>query len=333
MIRAAVVGLGIGLVHVREYQANAGVQLVAVVDTNRERAREIAMKHGVAPFQTIGDMLECVEIDAASICTPPLYHAELVEGLASAGVHVLVEKPMAPSMQDCQRMISAAREGGVNLMVGQKKRFSPVYAMLKERFAGDFGQPRWGCVKYALGKVDKPWFWAERDGGGPILENTIHVFDLLRFLMGEVDLVYAQGGHLFHPGFSDQIDTAAVVLRFRSGGYATIACGYGSEWGFAEERLSLATPTVCCEVWGPFDRANHRRYIHRGDPEHPQEVSFEDVNDFREEIAEFVASIEQDRTPAVTGQDAARSIAVALAVKRSIRERRPVELSEMEAIE
>ena len=329
MIRVAVIGLGIGQVHVREYEAHPGAELVAVVDIDKERCREVAAKHLVASFQTIGDMLECVELDAASVCTPPAYHAEQVEELASAGVHVLVEKPMAPSIHDCERMIAAARKAGVKLMVAQKKRFSPLYAFLKQKLAGDFGQPLWASAKYALGRVDKPWFWSEQDGGGPILENTIHVFDLLRFLMGEVELVYAQGGHLFHPGFTDQIDSAAVVLRFHSGGCATVACGYGSEWGFADERISLTTPQVCCEVSGPFDRADRLRYIYRSDPQHREELVLEDPDDFREEIAEFVASIEEDRDPAVTGEDAARSVAVALAVKRSIREKRPVQIAEM----
>jgi len=329
MIRVAVVGLGIGQAHLREYQANPDAQIVAVVDTDKERCREIAVQYLVPPYQTIGDMLECVELDAASICTPPLYHAEQVEELAAAGVHVLVEKPMAPSIDDCRLMIAAAGGAGVKLMVAQKKRFSPLYALLKERFAGEFGQPRWASVKYALGKVDKAWFWAERDGGGPILENTIHVFDLLRFLMGEVEMVYAAGGHLFYPDFEDQIDTAAVVLRFENGGYATVACGYASEWGFADERISLTTPEVCCEVSGRFDRADHLRYIHRIDPETPHEITFEDTNDFRPEIAEFIDAIQEDRAPSVTGEDAARSIAVALAVKRSIRENRSVQVAEM----
>jgi len=330
MIRVAVIGLGIGRVHLREYEAHPGVELVAVVDVVKERCQEVAAKHGLAPFQTIGDMLECIEVDAASVCTPPAFHAEQVDELAGAGVHVLVEKPMAPSIRNCQRMIAAADEAGVKLMVGQKKRFSPLYMFLKEMFEGEFGQPLWACVKYALGRVDKPWFWDEEDGGGPILENAIHVFDLLRFLMGEVELVYAQGGHLFYPGFADQIDSAAVVLRFHSGGCASVGCGYGSEWGFAEEHLSLATPLVCCDVSGPFDRANSLRYIERSDPGVLDKLTFADTNDFRGEIAEFVAAIEENRAPKVTGQDAARSIAVALAVKRSIREGRPVMLAEMD---
>lgn len=326
MLRVAVIGLGIGKVHLREYKQNPKTQIAAVVDILPEIAQQIAVQYETRAFTSIAEMLKNTAIDAASICTPPAVHAEQVEQLARVGVHLLVEKPMAPSLADCQRMIQAARQAGVKLMIGQKKRFYPLYTFLKEKFASEFGQPRWAAVKYALGRVDKGWFWDERDGGGPILENAIHQWDLLRFLFGEVETAYAEGGNLFRPDYPGQIDTAAVTLRFRSGAYATVACGYGSEWGFADERVSLTTPQVACEVSGPFDRPNLLRYIFRSDPKSVHEMTFENVDGFKEEIAEFVAAIEENREPKVTGEDAARSIALALAVKRSIREKRAIHL-------
>jgi predicted dehydrogenase len=264
-------------------------------------------------------------VDAVSLCTPPGGHAGQVEELARAGVHILAEKPMATTLADCQRMIQAARGVGIRLMIGQKKRFYPLYAFLKEKFDGDFGQPRWVSVKYALGRVDKAWFWDEADGGGPIQENAIHQWDLLRFFLGEPERVHAEGGNLFRPDVA-QIDTAVVTIRFRGGAVASVACGYGSEWGFADERVSFATPTAVCEVNGPFDRPNSLRYIRRHDPRNVQELHFEKMDGFREEIAEFVAAIEEGRDPLVTGEDAMKSIALALAVKRSIREGRSIEM-------
>jgi len=326
MLRVAVIGLGIGQVHLREYAQNPETRIVAVVDVLPERAEAARAQWGAPGFGSIRDMLASVEVDAASVCTPPAAHARQVEELAAAGVHVLLEKPMAPTLGDCQRIVEAAARAGIVCMVGQKKRFYPLYAWLKAKLDAEFGPPRWAAVKYALGRVDKPWFWAEEDGGGPILENAIHIWDLLRYLVGEVQTVYAEGGNLFRPDFAAQPDTAAVALRFRSGAFASVACGYGSEWGFADERVSIATPLAVCEVSGPFDRPNLLRYVERRDPQTPHELAFEGVDGFREEIAEFVAAIRAGRPPAVTPQDASRSIALALAVKRAIRERRPVEL-------
>lgn len=329
MIRVGVVGLGVGQVHLQEYGAHPKVRIAAVVDVNEERSQEVAEKYGVPGFRTIEEMLHGTEVDAVSLCTPPAVHAEQVEKLAQAGIHILVEKPMAPSIPDCQRMIKATRSAMVRLMVAQKKRFAPAYVFLKQKFAEDFGEPCWACVKFAHGRVDKDWFWAEQDGGGPVLENAIHMFDLLRFLMGEVETVYAQGGNMFRPDVGDQIDSAAVVLRFSNNGCATVACGYASEWGFADERVSIVTPRVCCEVSGPFDLPNRLRYIKRIDPGRPRELSFEDADGFKAEITEFVDSIETNRSPKVTGEDAAKSVTVALAVKKSIREKQPIQMANM----
>ena len=329
MTKVAVIGLGIGKVHLQHYARNPHAEIVAVVDTEPARCDEIAAQFGVPGYATIADMLSRASVEAASICTPPACHAPQVDELAAAGVHVLVEKPMAPSMADCRRMIAAARESGVVLMVGQKKRFSSPYAFLKAKLDHEFGEPRWISIKYALGRVDKAWFWEEADGGGPLLENSIHVFDLVRFLMGEVETVYAHGGTLFRPDVAPQLDVAAISMGMANGGCVSIGCGYGSEWGFADERLSLATDSACCEVLGPFDRPNLMRYIRRDDPAHPIALDFDEPSGFEEEICEFLAAIHEHRQPSVTGEDASRSIAVALAVKQSIRERRIIRPAEV----
>jgi len=324
MMRVAVIGLGIGKVHLQEYAANPRTRIAAVVDINPEARQASAAAYGVPGYASIAEMLRQTPIDAASVCTPPAYHAAQVEELAAAGVHALVEKPMAPTLADCHRMIEAARRGGVTLMIGQKKRFSAPYAWLKPRLGGEFGEPKWASIKYALGRVVKPWFWDERDGGGPLLENTIHIWDLTRFLMGEVATVYARGGNLFRPDVGDQIDAASATLGLANGGTVSVACGYGSEWGYAEERVSIATPLVCCDVSGPFDRPALLRYIWRQEPKNVHEMTFAEATGFAEEIDEFLDAIAERRPPAVTGEDAARSIAVALAAKRSIREAREI---------
>lgn len=329
MLRAAVVGLGIGRVHVEELKKNPDTDLVAVVDMNMDLCKEVAARHGLAAFASISDLLAKEKLDYISLCTPPSIHAEQVEQCAAAGIHCLVEKPMAASLADCRRMIDATRNAGVKLMIAQKKRFSGPYAFLKQKFENDFGQPLWACVKFALGRVPRDWFWAEDDGGGPVLENAIHMWDLLRFLMGEVELVTAVGGNLFMPEYGFQIDSAAASLKFVSGGIATVACGYASEWGFANEKVSIASRKVSCDIAGGFDNPTSLIYIHRDKPGDVKEMTFAQARGFQEEFEEFIAAIKEDRDPCVTGEDAAGSIAVALAVKRSIREQRPIKIADM----
>ena len=329
MIRVAVIGLGIGRKHVQLYRDHPLAVLAAVVDTNPDVAGREAKKLGVPAYTSLDELLDAESIDAASVCTPPAAHAEQVEKLLGKGVHVLLEKPMASSLADAQRIVAAGEKADARLMIGQKKRFVPAYAFLKAQFAGAFGQPMWANAKYALGRVDKPWFWDEADGGGPIVENAIHIFDLMRYLLGEVTSVYAEGGNLFRPDQAHQIDAAVVALRFASGAVASVACGYGSEWGFADERISIATSKVVCEAQSDrFDGVPALRYIHRDRPNEPQMPELDTRTDFELEIDAFLRAIDADTPPPVTAGDAARSVAVALAVKRSVRECRAVKLME-----
>ena len=329
MINVAVIGLGVGRTHLATYQQHPDATIRGVVDIDTDLAADMGKTFGVSSYASINALLANQQIDAASICTPPGVHADQVETLTAAGVHVLLEKPIASSLTDCRRIIDAGDRANVTVMVAQKKRFIPAYAFLKERFGGEFGQPLWVNVKYALGRVTKPWFWDEADGGGPIVENAIHVFDLIRFLMGDVESVFAEGGNLFMPDYPDQIDTAAVVLRFVSGGIGNITCGYGSEWGFADERISIATPKVVCEMQGRFDGPQELRYIYRDRPDQPYTPEFDpDVNGFEREIDAFLSTVESGGPSPIPAEDAARSLAVALAVKQSAREGQRITLGD-----
>lgn len=330
MTRVAVLGLGIGKTHLREYVRNPHAQLVAVADMNRDLADQLGAEYNVPSYGSLDELLANAKPEAVSVCTPPAVHAEQVEQLAAAGIHALVEKPMAPTLEDCVRMIRASEKRGTVLMIGQKKRFSGPYAFLKARIDGDFGQPLWASIQYALGRVEKDWFWREADGGGPLLENAIHMYDLVRFLMGEVRTVAAHGGNLFRPDVAPQLDTAAISFGMASGGVVSLGCGYGAEWGFASETVALASRDMCAQVSGPFDNPNRMRLIHRDAPGDIQDLDFEASSGFAEEISEFLCAIHEHRTPSVTGRDAARSIALALAVKRAIRDRKPIRMRDAE---
>ena len=194
-VRVGVVGLGVGRRHVELFGAAEGAEVAAVCDIEEAAADEVAAQCGARPYASYGAMLEGERLDAVSLCTPPKLHAPMTEQAAARGLHVLCEKPMAPSVADCQRMIDACEGAGVTLMIALKKRFAPQYDRVRELCAGQM--PTWACARFALGRVDKDWFWDDADGGGPLLENSVHVIDILRHLMGDVARVSAEGGTLF----------------------------------------------------------------------------------------------------------------------------------------
>ena len=325
-LRIGVVGLGIGQQHLRCYQDIEGVEIAAVADVSREAAEKCATEYGGQVFTDVNEMLESANLDALSLCTPPRSHAELTEAAAKAGVHVLCEKPMASTVADCDRMIAACADAGVHLLIGQKKRFHPNIQRVKKMSEDEFGPVRWAVCKYALGKVDKEWFWDEEDGGGPLLENSIHTIDMLRFLMGEIKRVYAEGGNLFTPKFAPQLDVATYTFRFENGAIASVGSGMASEWAFANDHFYFALDGAEIRLQGGFDRPDGWWLGRRDNPTEPEEETLTGVDCFALEINHFVECIRSGERPFVTGEDGRGSIAACLAVKESARTEQPIEL-------
>ena len=325
-LKAAVIGLGVGKVHARALAKLKGVELAAVADPKGSVAADLAKELGVRAYGDGMELLEREKLDLACVCTPPASHLKFTREVARRGTHVFCEKPMAPSLGDCDGMIAACKQHGVLLMIGQKKRFHPSFRLIKERTASDFGPIRWAAIRYACGRVPMDWFWDERDGGGPLHENSVHAMDILRHLIGEVERVYAEGGNFFNPTRAPQLDSAAVSLRFTSGAVASVGCGQAWEWSFSGEGTWLAAERAVIEVTGGFDSPGKLRYLLREGPQKIEEVDFGDVDLFDLELAHFVECIQKGTKPLVTGEEGRGSIAVCLAVKESIRTGKAVRL-------
>jgi predicted dehydrogenase len=333
-LRVGCIGLGIGRVHLRCYAARDDVRIVAVCDIDEALSKKVASDYGATAYTSVSEMLSNERLDAVSVCTPPKSHAEIVEMCANAKVHVLCEKPMAASISDCKRMIEAAERNNVVLMIAHKKRFHPFYAFLKRMSDSEWGPILWASVRFALGRVEKDWFWDEADGGGPILENAVHMFDLLRWLMGEPKAVFGFGGNLFAKHRAPQIDTAVVCVRFSSGGIAALAIGYASEWAVAREHVAFATPTVVVDADGHFDNVSSFRACTRGDEPKPIDLSFitcDELCDFSNEIDHFVQCVLTDSKPSVDGYEGMQAVRFALAVKHAIRTGQVVDMDQFEA--
>jgi predicted dehydrogenase len=201
---------GIAKAHYRAYKKleneNAGIDLVAICDINPEqfeKAQAINIDTGEAKLDLAGkrlytdvyEMLACEELDMIDICLPTYLHAEYAVKMLKAGKHVLCEKPMALSSEDCFKMIETAKETGKKLMIGQCLRFEPLYTCLKDfKDSGELGNitymfldrlgalPRWGF---------EGWFRDDKRSGGCALDLHIHDVDMIRFLLGEPDSVCA----------------------------------------------------------------------------------------------------------------------------------------------
>ena len=329
-LRCAVIGLGIGKRHAMVLSQMDDLKLVAVADLKEELVGGLAKQLGVASYERGEELLGAEEIDFVCICTPPAAHLFLTEKAATQGINVFCEKPMAPSVKACEGMIEACREGGVKLMIGHKKRFQPAFRFLKEMSGegADFGLPLWANLRYACGPVGMDWFWEEDNGGGPLLENSSHAFDMLRYLMGEVISVQAAGGNLFNRDRAPQLDTAAVSLRFETGAIASVGCGQAYEWSFAGENSFVACEKAVVEISGSFDNPEHLRYVMREEPERVIEVDQPERDLFEIELEHFAECIREDSRPLTSGEESMRAVEICLAVKRAVRSEEPVRLGE-----
>jgi predicted dehydrogenase len=325
-IRVGVVGLGIGKTHLQHYAALEGVEIAAVADVNGAAAEALGSRYGARPFSDALEMMATARLDAVSICTPPRVHKELVVAAAERGLHVLCEKPMAPTVADCDAMIEAADRAGTTLMLGFKKRYAPAYQWLKER-EPEWGRPHIAMARYQLGPVGKDWFWDEGDGGGPIIENTAHCIDILRYLLGEPTAAYAEISNFFSTTRQTDVAEAVFTLRFADA-TAAIAAGAAGVWAYdASERLSFSYDGAIAEVYGRFDLPRTIRVMGRSDADVSLK-SWEDCSGWSGEFSAFVNCVRDIEKPRATGFDGKRALQIGLAIKQSGRTGQPVRIPE-----
>ena len=327
-MKIAVIGLaGVGRAHVDRWAKNPNAELVSVCDIVPQIAADFASEYSVKGYTSAEEMLDTEDLTAISICTPPKIHLVLARAAAARGIHVLCEKPMASTVSDCKEMIDVCRSAGIVLQIGHKKRFLPPLLRLKELTEGEFGTIQYMVHRYPHpGMSNKDWFWAEDDGGGPILENAVHAADILGFLMGDVEQVYAEGGTFFAPHRKPQIDCAMFTLRFKNNAIGVVNAGMVSMEGFNFEDFYVANQNGVAEVTGGFDRVETLRYSFRNDPETLQEENYPNFDSFRAEIEHFIECIRTGSEPRASGEAGMKAVAICRAVKQSAETGKPVTL-------
>ncbi|MCY3904003.1 MAG: Gfo/Idh/MocA family oxidoreductase [Caldilineaceae bacterium] len=233
--------LGAGMVaeyHLQAIEACAanGARLVGVGHYNAARFGEITERFGVEA-RPYDEILADPAVDAVCICTPSGQHAQQAIAAAENGKHVLVEKPMALSLADADAMIAACRRNGVQLGVCLQRRAEPLFRRVHDAIhGGDLGEITLGVVTMPYFR-DEPYYaqaewrgtWA-LDGGGVLMNQGIHIVDLLLWFLGDPVEVHAFADTR-HRSVEIE-DTAGAVLRFENGALATITATVAAEPGF-----------------------------------------------------------------------------------------------------
>ena len=332
-IRVGLVGTGrIGQIHARTLaQMVDRVELAAVTDVNQDSARACAAACGVpAVAEDYRALLDDRTLQAVIICSSTDTHAPFIVQAAEAGKHIFCEKPIAADLAKIDAALSAVERAGVKLMVAFNRRFDANHQRIKRAIdSGEIGIP------HRLHVISRdpapPPIEYIKVSGGLFFDMTIHDFDMARFLLGDVDEVYAAGGVLVDPriGEAGDIDTAVVTLRFKNGALGTIENSRQAVYGY-DQRV---------EVFGSKGAA-------RSDNFYPNAVTLSTaqsvahdlpLNFFLERyLASYQAEMEAfircliDGTPMpVTGYDGRAPVVIAMAALTSCRENRPVKIAEI----
>lgn len=227
-IRFGIIGCGrIAQRHAEHINNTNGCKLVATCDIEFEKAKDLAQKYDVLPYELITDFLENDEIDVVSICSPNGLHAAHSISSLLAGKHVLCEKPMAISVHDCGEMIKAAEKANKRLFVIKQNRYNPPVAAVKNLI--DNGQLGTIC------NVQLSCFWNRNNNyyanswkgtneldGGTLFTQFSHFVDLLYYLIGDIKEVEAFGGNFQHQDIIEFEDTGVVIFKFYNGALGTM---------------------------------------------------------------------------------------------------------------
>ncbi|HTT92900.1 MAG TPA: Gfo/Idh/MocA family oxidoreductase [Acidimicrobiales bacterium] len=332
MINVAVVGAGaISSSHIEAYLAFPDrAQIVAVVDIYPEKAERQVAKYALnaTVFDTHRRLLDGPPIDLVSVATPPGTHAEIEVDLLRAGFHVMGEKPMAASLEECDAVLAAAEAGGGVLSIVAQNRFRTPMMRLKR--ALDSGLA--GRVLHV--QVDSHWWrghsyydlwwrgtWAS-EGGGPTLNHAVHHIDALQWMMGSPVEVIALMGNVAHDN-AEVEDLSVAVLRFESGALGQLTSsvvhhGEEQQLAFQAERAKIAWPWA---VYASVPRANgfperntaledQLTEAYEGLAPLPHEGHAGQVND-------VLTAIETGRPPLVDGREGRKTIEIITAIYQS----------------
>ena len=318
--------LGTGGIAARHAGAAAtlGLQLVACCGRTEAKTAEFATKFSCSPYTDFDRMLQEQRLDLLVVTLPPYAHNGQVEQAAAAGVHLLVEKPIALTMDRALSMVSAVERAGIVAACGFMYRFGD--AVLRwdaEAVAGATGRTGMFIGHFHCKALHADWWREQAKSGGQTIEQLIHIVDLARHQLGDPQTVYARGSNFFHRGVDryDSDDVSAMILGYDDGRVGVLNATNGSIPG----RWDKSWQVVAERMTGHFTGWNAGTLTRTQD-----EVSVERIDTqtdvFVAQLADVVDAISSHRPPKVTLDDGAQTLRIVLAARESILQRREIRL-------
>jgi predicted dehydrogenase len=328
-LRTGILGCG-GFAHVHAQIALSlpeAVSLVAFSDRNDWKVADFQQKYApeAAAFTNHHEMFDQANLDLVVITLPPYGHTDEVQLAAERGVHILIEKPVALTSDDAWRMVEATERAGIKTQVGFMFRFGEAIERFKTmQAAGETGPIGLMSARYFCNALHAPWWRMREKSGGQVVEQVIHMFDLMRYLMGDPVSVYSRQSNLFHQDVPDYTieDVSATIVNFASGAMGVVYATNNAVPGKWINDYRVVAQNLTAD----FQNANTAVFTQTNKPDNPT-ISIESMRNFRQsQMVDLINAIRtngQTRTPMSEG---AKSLDLVLAARRSSEQRTEVQL-------
>ena len=325
---------GIARVHARALKEIPEAELVGVYGHRKESSCKFAEEFGIPWYTDLDEFISDTNLDAVSICTPHHVRSELAIPIAHARKHILIEKPLAISLEEADKIIGVCRDSNVKLGV-----------IFQSRFADDVQRLKWAIDEGRLGKLmlisgyvkwyRAPEYYNNRwhgklstEGGGALINQAIHIIDLIRWIGGEVESVVAFIDHLLHD--IEVEDVAEMLLKFSSGALGSIEAGTALYPGYPmrlEVHTTMGTVTLeeneITNADLKIPGLSHGLFPHIG-RRSTITGSFDplavDVLLHKRQISDFINAIVNDETPMVDGIEGRKSLELVIKAYESAKE-------------
>lgn len=326
-VNLCLIGAGrAGMIHARNFVSKVPhARMISVCDPSEEACRAAVLELGIETYFTdYREALEDERVDAVVVVTPTAYHKDIVVAAARAGKHILCEKPMAMTQEECREMIAAAEENHVKLQVGFMRRFDASFMRAREILeSGEIGDLVLVKSLTRGPSIPKPWMYDIHKSNGPLAEVNSHDIDTMRWLSGsEFKTVYALAGNYrcgeAREEFPDFYDNVILNTRFESGALGCLDGAQGVRYGY-DARVEILGTCGSIMLGGLQDKTTVTYTKDRGKT---SDVIQSWTYLFREayvnEDISFVEAVREDSPVKVTGLDGLKAVQVVNAGNRSI---------------
>jgi len=353
-LKTAVVGVGkVTGLHAAALSKLRESQFTAVCSSKSEKAASFAREYNIRGYTDVSEMVMKEKIDVVIICTPHPFHRTPAIAAIEAGAHVLIEKPFASSLEDCDAMLATSKKNNKQTgVICQRRWLKPVQRVKAAIDAGKIGKPVFGTVNMLGWRDEKyyssdPWRGSWKgEGGGVLVNQAPHQLDLLQWFMGDIDELYGVWSNLNHP-YIEVEDTANAIIKFKSGAVGNIIVSnsqkpgiYGKVHVHGENGASVGVQTdggamfiagmsnilepPVNDLWTIPGEENLLKDMVKEDSDfflslaNPMEYFHE------RQIEDFLRAVLEGRKPLITGEDGRVTVEIFTAIYRSTRYHKPV---------